>query len=102
LRNPTSRLPRSVKWLAEGVIALILALVMVHLCYTTTAGIALVDAVPDSFWTRYHHAIGTQRSGEVEGAQDADAIIVFLACLVPAGALVAAADMLIRRLRQTP
>jgi hypothetical protein len=79
-----------------------LAVVMVRVLNATSAGIRIIDAVPDGWWERYHRLLGLATTGNVERLQDADALAVAIVCLAPAGALVATAMTLTRRRSRRP
>jgi hypothetical protein len=73
--------------------SLLAAFIATRFLYTTPAGIAVVDAVPVSFWRSYHRLIGLDGVGEVERVQDADVDLVFLTCALVAFALIGLAGL---------
>jgi hypothetical protein len=75
----------------------LLAVLMIRMLYTVPAGIQIVDMIPDGFWTRYHRLFGLADVGNVERVQDADALVLWLFCLVPATVLVIVVAALVRR-----
>jgi hypothetical protein len=97
----TGRSSRVARWIAGLVGAVLIALVLMRALHTTTVGIRIVDSIPEGFWRAYHRLSGLSQVGDVERVQDADGLVLALACLVVSGGVVAAfAAFLGRRARR--
>lgn len=63
-------------------VALVLATVMVKLLYGTALGHSILDRVPDEAWNTAHRMLGAGPFIGVEDRQNADALVVFVACIL--------------------
>jgi hypothetical protein len=83
--------------IAAIVASILIALVLMRTVYTTRFGIGMVDAVPEKFWRFYHRLFGLGQVGDVERVQNADGLVVGVACLLVSSGLVVGFAALLRR-----
>ncbi|MDB4989973.1 MAG: hypothetical protein JWN04_5151 [Myxococcaceae bacterium] len=87
----------ALRLVVQTVASVILALVAVRLLHATRLGLAILDAIPSSFWRSYHQAIGLDTAAGVESISDADLIPLLVGCLLVVSVFVALVTRALRR-----
>jgi hypothetical protein len=63
-------------------VILVLATALVKLLYGTALGHSILDSVPDEAWDTAHRILGAGPFIGVEDQQNADALVVFVICIL--------------------
>jgi hypothetical protein len=75
-------LPHLLRFGVRALLTLVLAILMCRALYTTRPGIFLVDQIPAAFWDWYEGAVGLEGWGMVEDVQNAQALPLFVLCVI--------------------
>ena len=78
---------------------LVLATALVKLLYGTALGHSILDSVPDEAWDTAHRMLGAGPFIGVEDRQNADALVVFVICILACSPFVVAMGVATSRLR---
>jgi hypothetical protein len=70
------------------VLAAVLPALLVKLLYGTRLGHSLLDRVPDEAWDTAHRTLGIASPNDVEARQDADALAIFILCVIACSACI--------------
>lgn len=90
----------ALRWTLELAAVFALTLILIRVVYTTELGATVVGLAPEGFWTRAEQLLGLADRGGAESQQDADALIIALACLPLATAGVFGVEWSVRRMRR--
>jgi len=94
-----SRIPRLQLLGGIVVVVLLLTAMMGRLLYGTALGHSVLDSVPDEAWDTAHRMLGAGPFIGVEDRQNADALVVFVICLLACSPFVVAIAVAISRQR---